>query len=162
MLMDRIRPIRDTMPAGYTWRQLIAQCYTKNIDLRATAQFKDTDIDAYNIYGLACAEMELDVLTGVCHAKRVDIWEDVGESVSPIVDVGQVEGAFVMGMGYYLTEQLVYNRINGELLTDRTWYYKVPGALDIPIDFRIKFIQNSPNPNAGVLRSKGWSNTCVL
>lgn len=150
------------MPAGYTWPQLIAACHNKNIDLRATCQFKDTDIPSYNIYGLAAAEMQLDVLTGVCQIERVDIWEDVGESMSPQVDVGQVEGAFVMGIGYYLTEELVYDRISGELLTDRTWYYKVPGALDIPIDFRIHFIQNSPNPTAGVLRSKGWSELICL
>lgn len=143
------------MPAGYTWPQLIAECYNKNIDLRATCQFKDSDVAMYNIYGLAAAEMQLDVLTGVSQIERVDIWEDVGESMSPKIDVGQVEGAFVMGIGYYLTEQLVYDRKTGELLTDRTWNYKPPGALDIPIDFRITFIQNSPNPNVGVLRSKG-------
>lgn len=60
-----------------------------------------------------------------------------------------------MGIGYWLTEKLIYNRINGELLTNRTWNYKPPGANDIPIDFRIKFISNSSNPNAGILNSKG-------
>lgn len=59
-----------------------------------------------------------------------------------------------MGIGYWLTEALVYNRENGELLTNRTWTYKPPGAKDIPIDFRIKFLHNSSNP-FGVLRSKG-------
>lgn len=57
-----------------------------------------------------------------------------------------------MGVGYWLTEKLVYNRQTGELVTNRTWTYKVPGAKDIPIDFRIKFLQNVNNE--GVLGSK--------
>lgn len=62
-------------------------------------------------------------------------------------------------MGYYTTEHLVYDEKTGALLTNRTWNYKPPGVKDIPVDFRIKFLQNSPNP-AGVLRSKGILNQC--
>lgn len=150
-----MRPVRDAQKPGYTWSELVATCYDKQIDLRATVQFKDTDLAAYSIYGVTAAEVEVDILTGVFQLRRVDLWEDVGESMSPLVDVGQVEGAFIMGLGYWCTEELVYDRMDGRLLTDRTWNYKPPGALDIPVDFRIKFLRRSPNPNAGVLRSKG-------
>lgn len=72
-----------------------------------------------------------------------------------------MEGAFIMGVGYWLTEELVVDAQNGQLLTNRTWNYKPPGANDIPVDFRIKFLQNSPNPIAGVLRSKATGEPAI-
>lgn len=155
ILVDRMKPIKDTMPANYIWADLTEECYQKEIDLRATYEFKDTDVGTYNIYAMAAAEMEVDILTGNYNITRVDILEDVGESMSPNVDVGQIEGGFVMGIGYWLTEELIFDRTTGKLLTNRTWNYKPPGAKDIPVDFRVKFLKNSPNPLAGVLRSKG-------
>lgn len=154
-LLERMKPIRDTMPANYTWAQLTLACQLAYIDLRAMYQNKLNELPIYPIYGMAATEMEVDILTGQYHILRVDILEDVGQSMSPLVDVGQIEGAFVMGLGYWLTEKLVYDRVNGELLTNRTLNYKVPGALDIPIDFRITFLPNSPIPHAGILGSKG-------
>ncbi|KAJ8936466.1 hypothetical protein NQ314_012328 [Rhamnusium bicolor] len=114
---------------------------------------KDPELKSYDIYGVCSTEIELDVLTGQHHVCRVDLLEDVGNSISPQIDIGQVEGAFVMGLGYFTTEQTVVGN-NGQILTNRTWNYKPPGAKDIPIDFRVKFPKNNPNP-VGVLKSKG-------
>lgn len=150
-----MKPIRDKMPANFNWADLTQACHKQYVDLRATYQNKENDFSVYPVYGLAAAEMEVDILTGCYHVRRVDIVEDVGESMSPNVDVGQIEGGFVMGMGYWLTEELIYDRMTGELLTDRSWTYKPPGALDIPIDFRINFLRKSAIPNAGVLGAKG-------
>lgn len=91
MLVERMKPVRDSMPAGSTWPELTEACHKQFVDLRATYQFKSSDELQYNVYGLTCSEMEVDILTGNYQLKRVDILEDVGESMSPYVDVGQVE-----------------------------------------------------------------------
>ncbi|XP_062708343.1 xanthine dehydrogenase isoform X1 [Aedes albopictus] len=151
-LLQRMKPVRDENPNA-PWEMIVKLSYVKNIDLCSEAQYRAEDIKAYYIWGLSCAEVEADILTGNVQVTRVDILEDTGESMSPGIDVGQIEGAFVMGIGYYLTEALVYDNESGALLTNRTWTYKPPGAKDIPIDFRVNFLHSSANP-AGVLRSK--------
>lgn len=149
-----MRPVRDSLPKSATWAQITGACNGKQIDLTAKYHCSAPDLKPYDIWGLCCAELEVDVLTGNLLLHRVDILEDTGESMSPSVDVGQVEGAFVMGLGYWLTESLQYDRETGELLTNRTWTYKPPGVKDVPVDFRVRFLQKSSNP-FGVLRSKG-------
>ncbi|XP_058124986.1 uncharacterized protein LOC131281799 [Anopheles ziemanni] len=152
ILLARIKPIRDAHKDA-PWETVTQLCYAGNVDLCATYQYKASELTPYIIWGLSCAEVEVDVLTGNVQLRRVDILEDTGESLSPGIDVGQIEGAFIMGVGYWLTESLVYAAEDGALLTNRTWTYKPPGAKDIPVDFRVRFLQKSSNP-AGVLRSK--------
>lgn len=130
-LNANLKPVRDAMPK-LTWPELTKAAYERNIELSTLYYYKASDLKDYYVYGISCAEVEIDVLTGSVLVQRVDILEDVGNSLSPGIDVGQVEGAFVMGLGYILTENLVYDRQNGELLTTRTWNYKAPGAKDIP------------------------------
>ena len=74
-------------------------------------------------------------------------------SLNPEIDIGQAEGAFMMGIGFWLFEKAKYDPDTGKLLTNGTWEYKLPLARDIPIDFRITLLKNSPNP-IGVLGSK--------
>ncbi|KAG4066033.1 hypothetical protein HA402_001280 [Bradysia odoriphaga] len=151
-IMRRLQPLRDANKDAQ-WTDLTKEAYKNQIGLSVVHTAKAADLKPYDVYGLSCAEVEVDLLTGNLLVHRVDILEDAGVSLNPLIDVGQVEGAFIMGMSYWLTEALIYNRMNGELMTNRTWTYKPLGAKDIPIDFRVTLLQNSIN-SVFVLGSK--------
>ncbi|XP_069693946.1 uncharacterized protein [Periplaneta americana] len=153
VLLERMEPAKKDLK-NPTWVEWVQAAYQQNIDLCATHMYPyNDDVKTYDIYGVTVCEVEVELLTGRHQILRVDILEDAGKSMSPEVDIGQVEGAFVMGLGYWLTEHIVYEPNSGNLLTNRTWNYKPLGAKDIPIDFRIEFRRNAANP-FGVLRSK--------
>ncbi|XP_059174522.1 uncharacterized protein LOC131954776 [Physella acuta] len=152
-LNERLEPMRAKMPDS-DWPTLLKMCHFNNIDLATRAKSdKRDDIFQYHTYCAGVVETEVDVLTGEYQAKRVDIMADFGESINPTVDIGQVEGAFVMGLGAYLSEDLHFDKKTGQVLNDGTWEYKPPTTKDIPIDWRIHFMPDTPNP-VGVLSSK--------
>ncbi|KAG6465427.1 hypothetical protein O3G_MSEX015145 [Manduca sexta] len=152
-LLRRLAPIRARM-VNPTWEELIKEAFNSNVDLQVHGFAGADDVQNFNIYGVAIAESEIDVLTGEMQIRRVDILQDVGQSVSPEIDVGQVEGAFIMGLGYWTCEELVYDKKTGEVLTDRTWNYPIPLALDIPQDFRVYFRKKSYSTEL-ILGAKG-------
>ena len=81
----------------------------------------------------------MDILTGEKNIRRVDLIEDVGNALSPNIDLGQVEGGFVFGLGLWTSEETKYDPDTSELLNHDTWEYKPPCSRDIPEDFRITF-----------------------
>uniref|UniRef100_A0A4Y0BMF0 FAD-binding PCMH-type domain-containing protein n=1 Tax=Anopheles funestus TaxID=62324 RepID=A0A4Y0BMF0_ANOFN len=159
LLLKRIEPIRQQHP-DVSWETLTQLCHRQGVDLCATAMYDGVKLPSYNVWALSCAEIELDVLTGNVLLRRVDILEDAGQTLNPEIEIGQIEGAFMMGVGLYLTEALIYDRNTGELLTNRSWNYRPPGARDIPVDFRIQLLQNTINPT-GVQRSKATGEPAV-
>ena len=106
----------------------------------------------YYAYGAACSEVVIDILTGEMSVRRVDILHDVGRSINPAIDIGQIEGAFVQGMGWLTTEELVYDE-EGRLLTHAPSTYKIPVAADVPADFRVALFDGS-NREETIYRSK--------
>lgn len=96
----------------------------------------------YFAYGAACTEVAIDTLTGESRVLAVDILHDVGHSLNPALDIGQIEGGFVQGMGWLTTEELVWERPDsarnpGALLTRSPSTYKIPSAGDVPPHFRV-------------------------
>ena len=106
----------------------------------------------YFAYGAACAEVAIDTLTGESRLLKVDILHDVGRSINPAIDIGQIEGGFVQGMGWLTTEQLVWND-KGLLTTHAPSTYKIPSTGDIPEHFKVA-LWHEPNREDNVFGSK--------
>jgi xanthine dehydrogenase large subunit len=106
----------------------------------------------YFAYGAACTEVAIDTLTGESRVLKVDILHDVGQSINPAIDRGQIEGGFVQGMGWLTTEQLVWND-QGKLSTHAPSTYKIPATGDIPAHFKVDFWPE-PNREDNVFGSK--------
>jgi xanthine dehydrogenase large subunit len=107
----------------------------------------------YYVYGAAVSEVLIDVLTGENRVTRVDILHDVGKSLNPAIDFGQLEGGFIQGMGWMTTEELVWDK-KGNLLTHAPSTYKIPACSDRPRDLRMEFVEWSQNEAESVYKSK--------
>jgi xanthine dehydrogenase large subunit len=106
----------------------------------------------YFAYGAACSEVAIDTLTGESRVLRVDILHDVGTSINPAIDIGQIEGGFVQGMGWLTTEQLVWSD-SGQLATHAPSTYKIPTTGDVPAHFQVE-LWPEPNTEDTIFGSK--------
>jgi xanthine dehydrogenase large subunit len=106
----------------------------------------------YFAYGAAVSEVVVDTLTGEWKLLRADCLYDAGKSLNPAIDIGQVEGAFIQGMGWLTTEELWWNP-GGKLMTHAPSTYKIPAVSDCPGDFRVRLFKNS-NVADSIHRSK--------
>ncbi len=143
---------------------LIAEAYLGQISLSSTGFYKTPDIYYdretasgtpffYFAYGAAVSEVVIDTLTGENRLLRVDILHDVGKSLNPAVDLGQIEGGFIQGLGWLTTEELWWNE-KGRLMTHAPSTYKIPTANDRPDDFRIAIWEKGVNRAETIYRSK--------
>jgi len=96
----------------------------------------------YFAYGAAVSEVEIDVFTGQHRLLRADLLEDVGESFSPLIDRGQIEGGFIQGAGWLTLEELVWDS-EGRLATNGASTYKLPSWSEVPDDFRVAFLERA-------------------
>jgi len=155
-LNDRLQPSRTKLGPNATWLQIITDALASGVNLGATGYIcppaSGLGPQQYNSYGAAIAEVHLDVLTGEVQILHAEILEDCGVSMNPAIDIGQAEGAFVQGLGLHLTEEVIFDS-TGVLITNGTWEYKPPSAMDIPIHMNVSLLKNSANQR-GVLGSK--------
>jgi xanthine dehydrogenase large subunit len=143
---------------------LAREAYFARIQLSATGYYRTPKIHwdrntlvgrpfFYFAYGAAVAEVAIDTLSGESRLLRVDILHDVGRSLNPAIDLGQIEGGFLQGMGWLTSEELWWNE-RGELKTHAPSTYKIPTARDWPLDARVRLLENSPNREDTVFNSK--------
>ncbi|MDI9736688.1 xanthine dehydrogenase molybdopterin binding subunit [Stutzerimonas stutzeri] len=144
--------------------ELIQQAYFGQVSLSSTGFYRTPKIYYdrsqargrpfyYFAYGAACSEVIVDTLTGEYKMLRSDILHDVGASLNPAIDIGQVEGGFVQGLGWLTMEELVWND-KGKLMTNGPASYKIPAVADMPLDLRVKLVENRKNPEDTVFHSK--------
>lgn len=160
ILLERLKPFRaQEGEPEKPWVMVVMMASMMGTNL--TAHSMQVPLPkGYTVWGLTAAEAEVDILTGESRFNRVDLYEDAGQALSPWVDIGQIEGAFVMGMGLHLTELFRYDKKTGQRITNRAWSYYPPTHKDIPRDFRVKLLKNNKN-ETGIYNSKATGEPAV-
>lgn len=157
--------VRTSESANYdeSFATLAMQAYRNRIQLWDSGFYKTPKIYFdpvtklgrpffYFAYGAACSEVAIDTLTGESRVLRVDIRHDVGHSINPALDIGQIEGGFIQGMGWLTSEELWW-KPDGKLMTHAPSTYKIPTATDIPEIFNVTLHDNT-NVEDTIHRSK--------
>ncbi len=149
-----------TAPSGLalSFQEIAVIAYTQRVQLSATGYYRTPNLKwdwsqenpkgrpfFYYAFGAAVSEVEIDGFTGVHHIRRTDILHDVGDSLNPAIDIGQIEGAFVQGAGWLTSEELKWAP-DGRLLTHSASTYAIPSISDAPVDFRVNLLQNATQP----------------
>lgn len=157
VILERLAPYRKQFPE-LGWNGWITKAFFDRVSLSATGFYRTPNIgysfetnsgNAFNYYtyGTACSVVEIDCLTGDHQVIRTDIVMDLGESINPAIDVGQVEGAFMQGYGLFTLEEMVYSPA-GMVMSRGPGVYKLPGFADIPGELNVSLLRSSSNPKA--------------
>jgi xanthine dehydrogenase large subunit len=148
----------------FSFAHVVQRAYRARISLSSTGFYRTPKIEwdkarmrgrpfFYFAYGAAVSEVAVDTLTGETRLLRVDILHDVGASLNPAIDLGQIEGGFLQGVGWLTSEQLWWNA-RGELQTHAPSTYKIPTARDWPAQATIRVLEHAPNREDTIHRSK--------
>ena len=143
----------DALETGLTFAELVTQAYLERVQLFASGYYRTPDLHFdrergkgkpfhYFAYGAAVSEVEIDGFTGQYTLLAADILHDVGSSLSPLIDRGQVEGGFAQGVGWLTTEELVWSE-QGALLTSGASTYKLPSLGECPPRFRVELLERA-------------------
>jgi len=152
-LKARLDRVAASLDGPVTFEALCEAAYVQRIPLFAQGYYRTPEIHFdratghgkpfhYFAFGAAVSEVEVERFTGAYRVRRVDILQDVGDSISPVIDRGQVEGGFVQGMGWLTLEELLWDE-QGRLATAGASTYKLPSWSEMPEDFRVSFLQDA-------------------
>ena len=145
------------------WADLVQRAYFQRVQLSASGYYRTEGLHwnsaimhgspfKYFAHGVAASEVEVDGFTGAYRLLRVDIVHDVGDSLSPLIDIGQIEGGFVQGAGWLTLEELVWDESDGprrgRLMTQAASTYKLPSFSEMPTDFRVDLLHSAHEEGA--------------
>ncbi|MDN5803299.1 MAG: molybdopterin-dependent oxidoreductase, partial [Microlunatus sp.] len=148
---------------GVLWEDVVLTAYYQRVQLSAAGYYRTEGLHwdsstmtgspfKYFAYGCAATEVEVDGFTGAYHTRRVDIVHDVGDSLSPLVDLGQIEGGFVQGAGWLTLEDLRWDESDGpdrgRLTTQAASTYKLPSFSELPTEFNVQLLQRAHEEGA--------------
>ena len=172
---ERLKPYREKLGPKATMKQLAHAAYFDRVNLSANGFYKTPEIGYvwgpnppdpsventgkmffYFTQGVCAAEVLIDTLTGDWTPLRTDIKMDVGRSINPSIDYGQIEGAYVQGQGLFTTEESLWHRASGQIFTRGPGAYKIPGFRDIPQEFNVSLLKDVEWKNLRTIqRSRG-------
>ncbi len=146
------------------FKERVSQAYEQGITLSATGihtaprlsydyEKQQGDISYFFVWGAALSLVEVDVISGSFRILKSKIVQDCGKSLNPHLDIGQAEGGFMFGVGYYTMEEMIYSE-KGQLITDNVSGYKIPSSGDVPLDWDIELLNYRPTLS-GIHNSKG-------
>lgn len=164
---DQIVFHNDQVSVGsqvFSFEQVVKEAWLGRVSLSSTGFYKTPKIHYdrqtasgrpffYFANGAAVSEVVIDSLTGESRVLRADIIHDVGNSINPAIDIGQIEGGYIQGLGWLTSEELQWDD-NGRLLTDSPATYKIPAVSDAPDIFNVRLMNNTPNSEPTVFQSK--------
>ncbi|NIK55154.1 xanthine dehydrogenase molybdopterin binding subunit [Kribbella shirazensis] len=151
--------VRGLSGDGVDWNELVNLAYHQRVQLWAAGFYRTEGLhwDAnamrgepfkYFAYGVAASEVEVDGFTGAYTLRRVDIVHDVGDSLSPLIDIGQIEGGFVQGAGWLTLEDLRWDATSGRLSTQAASTYKLPSFSEMPEVFNVRLLEKAHEEGA--------------
>ncbi|KAI0224323.1 Xanthine dehydrogenase/oxidase, partial [Lamellibrachia satsuma] len=157
-ILQRLEPYKEKNPSG-SWVDWVNAAYMDRVSLSTTGFYKTPDVGKYDwktnagqlfnyfSYGVAVSEVEIDTLTGDHTVLRTDIVMDIGRSLNPAIDIGQIEGGFLQGYGLFMLEE-ERRSMAGALYTCGPGTYKIPGFGDIPVQLNVTLLKGASNPRA--------------
>jgi len=166
-LNKRLAPYREKLGAEATMKDLAHAAYFDRVNLSAQGFYKTPEIGYtwgenkgkmffYFTQGVSAAEVEVDLLTGSWTCLRADVKMDVGQSINPSIDYGQIQGAFIQGLGLFTMEESLWLRATGQLATRGPGNYKIPGFRDIPQQWNVSLLKDVTWENLRTIqRSRG-------